>query len=113
MTGTCQKSRWDDDIWGPMTESSIRRRQAELGRARISRYTYERGDEIIGTSKACVAYVLKGRCLLTSGEATTSLEAGDVLSFSGGDLKIRVDEEDPAVVVWVWAFSDLFRQDLT
>ena len=85
-----------------MNEATIRRRHEEAGKIRVSRYDYECGDEITGTSKPCVGYVLSGRCTFASGETTTLLEPGDVLAFSGGQYTIRNDHADFACVVWVW-----------
>ena len=96
------KSRWDALAHGPLMESAIRALHCAPERARVSKYVYEAGDEIEGTSRRCTGYVLDGSLAFTSSEGAVSLEKGDVFIFAGGDYSLTVDAGTPAVVVWAW-----------
>lgn len=96
------KSRWDTPASGPMSESAIRLIHGAPERARVSRYTYEVGDEIQGTSKHCTCYLLQGAFTFVSKEGTASFEADDVFVFSGGDYSLRVDGTTRAIAIWAW-----------
>ena len=104
------RSRWDTLAQGPMTESTIRAIHNAPERARVSRYDYEAGDEIEGTSMPCTGYVLEGRLTLVSEEGTASFEPGDVFAFSGGNYVLKINSPAAAVVVWAWELPDHFAR---
>jgi uncharacterized cupin superfamily protein len=93
-------------ILGPITESAIRALHHAPEVARVSKYVYEPGDSVEGTSKRSTCYVLEGRFQFTSEEGSASFEKGDVFVFAGGDYLLTVETLTAAIVVWAWELAN-------
>ena len=85
-----------------MTDAAVRFLHGAPRSARVSKYTYEAGDDIEGTSKETKGYVLAGRVTFSCADGCALLEAGDVVEFSGGDYTLRVGPREAAIVLWAW-----------
>lgn len=96
------KTRWDSSRFGPLTESTVRTLHGPPKNARVSSYNYPAGDEIEGTSKPCIGYLIKGHVVFRSGGQMYSLEPDDVFEFGGGNYTMSIDPSVDAVVIWVW-----------